>query len=395
MMKHEGLCGWLGLSPEHWPPDHYTLLGLQPGESDLTRIEQAVHERMARLRCYQCSNPELVTEGMNRLAQAFLCLTDPRAKAAYDTGVLSLVGAASPTPLVATKKDTGLRKRPVAAVADTQPMIPPPVRTAVLPAALMDTAISGPKTQVEWKANVPPPPVRAAAAPPVGETTVVPVSEAIPPLPPAVESEPSTSVTRVQQPAVADPPSSVSSSGPLAKYKGFSPSLLRLLSCRHGLGTKRALYRRIRKTRRLLHAWERAGKFLRKPKRQLKNETEAKELGKALAAIGEHLKGLPRFLGRPGQPGYRIAARARLAYSVDWLNSLDDEQRELLAQDWAAGQTLLSSHRQFLRKEARSIRNLSGWRLVARVIACDLPLEMALLTVVLVVLIIVLVLGSR
>src|SRR5262249_25432894 len=64
--------------------DHYTLLGLEPGEADTRRIEQRVQERMESLRRYQLTQADQVTEGMNRLAQALVCLTDPAAKKAYD-----------------------------------------------------------------------------------------------------------------------------------------------------------------------------------------------------------------------------------------------------------------------------------------------------------------------
>src|SRR5438093_1194403 len=84
LMTHDMICGWLGLPPGNWPPDHYTLLGLPPGEGNPERIDQEVHARLAKLRCYQISHPELATQAMNRLAQAFLCLTDPSAKKAYD-----------------------------------------------------------------------------------------------------------------------------------------------------------------------------------------------------------------------------------------------------------------------------------------------------------------------
>jgi hypothetical protein len=176
--------------------------------------------------------------------------------------------------------------------------------------------------------------------------------------------------------------SSISGSGPLATYKGFTPALLQLLICRRGLGTRRRLYLRIRKTRLLLAAWERAGKYLRKARRPLKNAAEEKDLGRALTAIGKHLRGFPPFLGRPAQPGYRIAGRARLAPAVDWLHDLQPEERELLAQDWAAGRTLLASHRQFLRQEARAVHDLSPWRLALRAVAYDFPVEMALLGIV-------------
>ena len=74
---HEQICQILGLSAETWPPDHYTLLALSPGENDHTRIEHQVHERMERVRRYQLTHPEATTEAMNRLAQALVCLSLP------------------------------------------------------------------------------------------------------------------------------------------------------------------------------------------------------------------------------------------------------------------------------------------------------------------------------
>jgi hypothetical protein len=84
MMSHELICDCLQLSPDRWPPDHYTLLGLEFGEADTRRIEQRVAERMEKLRRYQLTHTDQVTEGMNRLAQALVCLTDPVSKQAYD-----------------------------------------------------------------------------------------------------------------------------------------------------------------------------------------------------------------------------------------------------------------------------------------------------------------------
>src|ERR1051325_196778 len=90
-MSHELICTWLGLSPKDgWPPDHYRLLGLQRGESDVAKIEEHVHQRLDTVRHYQMMHPEEATEAMNRLAQAFVCLTDPAAKRDYDTKVLGL-----------------------------------------------------------------------------------------------------------------------------------------------------------------------------------------------------------------------------------------------------------------------------------------------------------------
>src|SRR5438067_13081782 len=98
-MSHELICSWLGLPPDSWPPDHYRLLGLEPGESDPERIEQRVHERLEMVRRYQLIRPEQVTEAMNRLAQAFVCLTDPKAKREYDTALLGKPPAEEPEPV--------------------------------------------------------------------------------------------------------------------------------------------------------------------------------------------------------------------------------------------------------------------------------------------------------
>src|SRR5437660_765809 len=94
-MSHACICDWLGLPAEAWPPDHYRLLGLPPGEGDAARIEQQVHDRLEKVRRYQLLHPEHATEAMNRLAQAFVCLTNPEAKKTYDTKLFRPPGAPS------------------------------------------------------------------------------------------------------------------------------------------------------------------------------------------------------------------------------------------------------------------------------------------------------------
>src|SRR5947209_3873451 len=95
-MSHELICSWLGLPADVWPPDHYRLLGLPTGESDVALIEQRVHQRLDAVRRYQMMHPEQATEAMNRLAQAFVCLTDPSAKKAYDAQLPGLPAGARP-----------------------------------------------------------------------------------------------------------------------------------------------------------------------------------------------------------------------------------------------------------------------------------------------------------
>src|SRR5271167_3245490 len=83
-MANELICNWLGLPPDSWPPDHYRLLGLDPDRADAESVEREVHRRLEIVRRYQLTHPEPATEAMNRLAQAFVCLTDPDARKAYD-----------------------------------------------------------------------------------------------------------------------------------------------------------------------------------------------------------------------------------------------------------------------------------------------------------------------
>src|SRR5438552_662358 len=90
------ICTWLALPPGCWPPDHYALLGLPPCEPDVERIEQKIHERLMRLRCYQLSNPALATEAMTCLAKAFDCLTNEQCKKAYDAAHFPHLACAAP-----------------------------------------------------------------------------------------------------------------------------------------------------------------------------------------------------------------------------------------------------------------------------------------------------------
>jgi len=301
-MNHEKICAWLGLPPGHWPPDHYALLGLKPGDADVVRIDRNVQERLAKLRCYQLSHPEQATEAMNRLAQAFLCLSDPSAKEAYDqaTGING-VGEAH-------------RQDSVSGTLD-------------------DTAV-GPKTQVDWQAA--PPPVRAPE--PVATSSVASVlPQEQSPLPQSTQSTPSPLPVSLPADAVYE-----------AAYVSAD--------ARRGLGTINGLLERVNHTRQLLWAWEQAGKVLNKPKRRLTATANQSELTRRMEELTELLVDYPRILGQPGQPGYRVMAMARLEMTAELFNMLDPAQRDALAADWRAGRVMLLNHRRFLRQELRSLR---------------------------------------
>jgi hypothetical protein len=130
---------------------------------------------------------------------------------------------------------------------------------------------------------------------------------------------------------------------------------------RRGLGTKRALYRRLAQTRRLARAWEVAGKYLAWPKRGLTRPAEEVELTALLAAVRTGLRGFPPVLGEAGQPGYLVLSLARQPAVVPTFQTLLSTQRAALARDWWAGRTFLQSHREFLRQELRVLRKKSVW----------------------------------
>ncbi len=144
---------WLGLPPGSWPPDDATLLGLSPG-SDAALAERRALLLMGRLRSHQLVHPELVTEGMNRLAQALIGLS---------SGVPT-----APVPLpVAT-----FEMRPVEGAAprifDAEPVVYDAEPVEPLP----QPPVAVPKpVEVDWSKpalNIPLPEVPPEPEPPIG-----------------------------------------------------------------------------------------------------------------------------------------------------------------------------------------------------------------------------------
>ena len=109
-----------------WPPDHYALLGLPPGENDPALIEERVHERLDMVRRYQMIHPDQATEAMNRIAQAFVCLSEPASKRVYD---VALLGAAAQQLPASTQTATVEDRDPLVLVYNpTSQETAPPIR---------------------------------------------------------------------------------------------------------------------------------------------------------------------------------------------------------------------------------------------------------------------------
>jgi hypothetical protein len=330
-MDYDLICSWLGLPLGTWPPDHYRLLGLDSGENNAELIEQRVHERLDTVRRYQMMHPEQATEAMNRLAQAFVCLTDPSAKKSYDVqlGIVSSAAPAtavselpqqhnhldwlsSPAPLTWSSEQPRFGELSPQAI----PLGPPPSSAGVLNYGTVPPPLRQPPPL--------PPLMPAVIEPELPTETVLPSA---PPLPAAPPLEP------------VDPILEAAQSG----------------TARRGIGTKRTLYHRIARTRRLLRRWNDLGKYLNLPKRRLSRSVDGPELVRLLNEVATLLKDFPRLLGEAGQPGYLVLALTQVD-TIKVFQSFSPNQREALSRDWGMGIKLLTAHRDFLRGELRAMR---------------------------------------
>jgi hypothetical protein len=97
---------WLGISPEHRPPNHYQLLGIPLFESDADVIETAANRQMAHVRSYQHGKHVPWSQQLlNELSTAKLCLLDATKKAQYDAQLkVSRPAASVPPPVVPTQR---------------------------------------------------------------------------------------------------------------------------------------------------------------------------------------------------------------------------------------------------------------------------------------------------
>jgi hypothetical protein len=351
-MSHEQVCSWLGLPPGSWPPDHYTLLGLERGEADLARIEQRIHERLVQLRSRQLHDPEQVTEAMNLLARAFTCLTDPDAKRIYDA---QLLGQALPeTPGSAGKE---------------------PAPRGETPAKPIDPLawLYGPWSQGRAdEPNSPGPPATARnweTAPPPARVDVVP--PAIPPTTAEVV-ESNGAPASPAAPAATDKPAEPGAA--FSRADDYLTRAARSARARRGLGTKRALYHRLARTRQLLRAWEGAGKYLVNPYRRISRSGDVADLIRKLNTIRRLLRRFPPLLGDAGQSGFYVITLAQQPRHalVPTFRMLLPSQRETLARDWRDGHKLLLAHRDFLRRELHALRKTSRLGRLVRAIESEL-----------------------
>ncbi|MCS6865762.1 MAG: hypothetical protein RMJ56_14790 [Gemmataceae bacterium] len=271
---HDRLCAWLELPPGSWPPDHYTLLGLPPGCGEFAAIEERVMERMERLRPHQLMHPELVTEGMNRLAQALVCLTDREARAAYDRSL----------GLATLAVDQGDDEAEVYVAEEVTE------RTLSEPAEI-----------------------------PRGEKAETPTNR----LPPTPQPE-STLDTFGPSP-------------PLRAANEWAETTQLSKNITVKTISRRAIYRRLATVRRALRAWEALRPFLGTPGETLATPVAVFTFLQALKLARAAVPGVARLIGEPGRPGSVVAALVRSSHPVHLVRLLVPSQRQSVARDWQRG----------------------------------------------------------
>lgn len=334
-MDYDRICSWFGLPPERWPPDHYRLLGLELGEDNAALIEQRVHERLDIVRRYQNVYAEQATEAMNRLAQAFVCLTDAASKKTYDAqlGIGAGTGGIGVSPA-----GGGTGVSPVSETLDWLSNPPP----------------------IVWLSEKQPADAPAGEFPPADIPAAPPPPRQPPPLPPLPPLIPAVGKPRPPARAEAVPIALSSPSAPPLEPVDTVWEAAHSGAARRGIATKRALYQRIARTRGLLRLWQELGKYLSSPKRRLNRSVEGPHLLRLLDEITALLRGFPALLGEAGQPGYLVLALTQVD-TVKVFQSFSPHQREALSRDWHAASKLLTAHRDFLRRELRAMRQ-QPWR---------------------------------
>jgi hypothetical protein len=343
-VDHSLLRSWLGLPPGPWPPDHYTLLGLPPAPCDAAAVEARVLERMDLLRRHQLRHPELVTEGMNRLAQALITLTDPAGKLADDAERGAVPAAdASPAATPATPAPPLAEPSPPGSVVVAEPLVDDDVFSDDAATAETEPTDGPEMTQVielQWPLTGTQPPLPAGApvvtwgkAPEPPKRPVEPPYEVVP------EERREPLPLRPPRPDVVD----AVVVGPASKARSDPQS-------------RRWIYVRLALIRRAMRAWDRLRPVIADPQDPVDRPGRVVVLLEAAHAVRPLLPKLRGIVGGVGEPGGLVAAVVKQVLLMDTFRRLLPDQRQAVAIDWRRGQTSLQAEYGRLRRLSRAGR---------------------------------------
>ena len=317
-MDTDLLRSWLDLPPGRWPPADRELLGVEAETP--AQAERRAMQLMSRLRPHQLLHPDLVTEGMNRLAQAMLSVASHRPS----------VPPAAP------------------------PRLPPPpggpAPTVVLPRPTFEAIDLAPLSPA---VQAPAPPARSATPAPPAAPAVPVVFDAE-----VVDDEPDVPIPfarfeQLEAPLVA--PAAPKSPAEFEPVPEVTPPDLPLPP---GLSaeSRRLVYRQVAALRALLRAWAGLRTFCGNPSEDCDTPGRVYALQEVIAQFHAALR-------HPGCDGDALAPLAPRVFAVfrqplplAVLRMLSLPQRRLLARDWALGQSHLAAREIALRNSLRRTR---------------------------------------
>lgn len=296
-MNVDLLRNWLSLPAGSWPPDDRTLLGLPSGPLTALEVETRALAQMERLRTHQLVHGDLVTEGMNRLAQALIALTDEA----------NLANRPAPKP---ARVDSDM-------VLDADLLVVKPKQPVILEAEVVS---AGPKMSERVAARKPKKPKLPKPA-----TKPAPVSTA--------PSEPAVIVPEVEP----VPPGTVYS--PTERRKGY----VELVALR-----------------RLLKNWEKLQPYFASPSEPLATPSavfgfvdSVRECRRSVAVDGD--------IAWFEDHGRTVLGVVQNPLALPIFRSLLRGQRQELATDWALATARLRACYKGLRREMRNSKPKRKW----------------------------------
>ena len=314
-MDTDLLRSWLDLPPGRWPPADRELLGVEAVTA--AQAERRAMQLMSRLRPHQLLHPDLVTEGMNRLAQAMLSIAShrPAVPPAAPARVPSAHGGPPPTVVLPTQTFAGID------------LAPPPAASVPAPAAR------------------PVPPTVVAPAPVVFDAEVV-------------EDEPDAPIPFARFEQLDLPPATRGAPPAAAEYEPVPEVTPPELPLPPGLSgeSRRLVYRQVAALRALLRAWSGLRTFCGNPSEDFDTPGRVYALEEVIALFHAAVRhpGCDADALAPLAP--RVFAIFRQPSPLAVLRLLSLPQRRLLARDWALGQSQLAGREIALRNSLRRTR---------------------------------------
>ncbi len=315
-MDTDLLRSWLDLPPGRWPPADRELLGVESVTP--AQAERRAMQLMSRLRPHQLLHPDLVTEGMNRLAQAMLSVASHR----------PTVPPAAP-----------------ARVPSPHGGMPP---TVVLPAPSYDA--------IDFAPRVPEPSSPKPAARPAAPTVVPPAPVVFDAE--VVDDEPDAPIPFARFEQLDLPPVARATASLVAEFEPVPEVTPPDLPLPPGLSgeSRRPIYRQVAALRALLRAWAGLRTFCGNPSEECDTPGRVYALEEVVALFHAALRhpGCDADALAPLAP--RVFAVFRQPLPLAVLRLLSLPQRRLLARDWAVGQSQLAGREIALRNSMRRTR---------------------------------------